>query len=174
MDTRLTQTSKPGTLQPGRPLPPSSQIALALTSLAAHRGGEWEERALAVVVDRLSREPFEDVIVTLQSMADTPRGDHETAIPSTGAILLAVRSLSHPQRHLRELVAKLARIFGVTPDEELFGLYEETAGRRTDKDMDAAYKTLREDPELRRMPTPAQFLAACGIPNVYRDGTRPE
>jgi len=166
--------SKAGTLQPGKPLPPTSQIAIALTALAAHRGGEWEKKALATVVDRLSTEPFDDVMAVLREIADRPRGERETAIPSTGAILLAIASRRHPLSHLRAIVAKLARIFGATADEELFGLYEERVGHRIDADMDAAYLALTSDPTLRKMPTPAQFLQACGIPRVYRDGSRPE
>jgi len=40
--------------------------------------------------------------------------------------------------------------------------------------MDTAYRVLSQDETLKKMPTPAQFLAACGVPKIYRDGTRPE
>jgi len=119
-------------------------------------------------------EPLEDVLTVIQSIADAPRRDRETACPDFGTLLTAVRSVSHPQRHLRGIVVRLARIFGVTPDEDLFTLFEEVVGHRTDEDMDKAYKELSRDENLRRMPTPGRFLAECGVPKIYRDGSKPE
>jgi hypothetical protein len=142
--------------------------------MAVHRGGQWEETGLAIVTERLSTEPFEDVIAVLREIGDRPRGEHETAIPNTGAIVQAVRAIRHPYRHLREIVTKLARIFGVDADEAFLTMYQEEAGHRTDEDLDKAYAAIRGDETLKRMPTPAQFRGACGVPKVYRDGTKPE
>ena len=173
MENRLTPPNRPGQLQPGKPLPPSSQIALALTAMAIHRGGQWEETALAIVTERLSTEPFEDVIAVLKEFGDRPRQDKEPAIPNTGTIVQAVRALHHPHKHLRDVVTKLARIFHETADEEFLMLYQEEAGHRTDADLDKAYAAIRGDETLKKMCTPAQFRSACGIPKVYRDGSRP-
>jgi hypothetical protein len=49
-----------------------------------------------------------------------------------------------------------------------------TLRKATDQDMDTAYRVLSQDETLKKMPTPAAFLSACGVPKVYRDGTRPE
>ena len=122
----------------------------------------------------LSKEPFEDVIATLQKIAESPRRERETACPDFGTLLVAIRSIRHPLRHLREIVGRLARIYGVTVDEETLAEYQAEAGNRTDEDLDKALGVLRGDETLKRMPTPAQFRAACGTPKVYRDGTRPE
>jgi hypothetical protein len=138
------------------------------------RGGEYSQATLTAFSEGLSKEPFEDVIATIQKIAESPRRDRETACPDFGTLLVVIRSIRHPQRHLRGIVAKLARIFGVTADEELLGLYEEVAGHRTDEDMDQAYQNILRDETLKRMPTPGQFLERCGVPKVYRDGTRPE
>jgi hypothetical protein len=71
-------------------------------------------------------------------------------------------------------VGRLARIYGVTVDEEMLAEYEAEAGHRTDEDLDKALGALRGNETLKRMPTPAQLRYACGMPRVYRDGTRPE
>jgi hypothetical protein len=155
-------------------LSPKEEIIAALGVLALRRNGEYDSKTLETFAAGLLTEPFEDVIATIQKIAESPRRERETACPDYGTLLVAIRSIRHPQRHLRGIVAKLARIFGVTVDEELLLLYEERAGHRTDQDMDTAYRVLSQDETLKRMPTPAMFLAACGIPKVYRDGTRPE
>ncbi len=105
-------------------------------------------------------------------ISDTPRREGESAIPDTGMILLVARTISHPLRHLRELVIKIAKGYGRPVDEELLQAYQDAAGHRTDADLDAAYKTILKDETYTRMPTPGQFLAACGILRFYRDGRR--
>ena len=112
-------------------------------------------------------------MTVIAAIADSQRRGHEAAIPDTGTILQAVRAIRHPHKHLRAIVTKLARIFDVTADEDFLMLYQEEAGHRTDEDLDKAYKAIRGDDNLRKMPTPGQFRAACGIPRIYRDGTRP-
>ena len=164
-----------GLSKPQPPLSNESKIVLALAEMAIKRGGEMSQIAQEIVAHRLSTENFEDVIRILNEIGDTPRHPGELAIPDTGTILLAVRSLKHPHRHLREIVSKLALIFGVTADEEFLELYEQEAGKRTDADLDKAFAILRGDASLKRMPTPAMFLAACWNPQtIYRDGSRPE
>lgn len=85
-----------------------------------------------------------------------------------------MRRMNHPMKHLREIVTRLARAFGKEVDEDLLQAYQDAAGHRTDEDITKGYRALLENDELRYMPSPAQFRAACGIPKVYRDGTRPE
>lgn len=150
------------------------KIGLALAEMAILRGGEWSEAALTVFSERLSREPVELVLPVLQEITESPRRAHETALPDLGTILGLIRDRTHPLAHLRGIVRKLALIFGRTADEELLVLYQEEAGHRTDADLDKGYAAIRGDGALKKMPTPAQFRAACGIPKVYRDGTRPE
>ena len=173
MESRLAR-KQTGQLMQSEPLSPKQQIIVALGTLALMRGGEYSQATLTAFSEGLLKEPFEDVIATIQKIAESPRRDRETACPDFGTLLVAIRSIRHPQRHLRGIVAKLARIFGVTVDEELLGLYEERVGHRTDQDMDTAYRVLSQDETLKKMPTPAMFLAACGVPKIYRDGTRPE
>jgi hypothetical protein len=138
------------------------------------RGGEYSQETLETFAAGLSKEPFDDVILTLEKIAQSPRRDRETACPDYGTILLAIRSIRHPLKHLRDVVTRLARIYGVTVDEEMLAEYEAEAGHRIDADLDRALGVLRGDETLKRMPTPAQFRAACGTPKVYRDGSRPE
>ena len=171
---KLTNRKPAGISTQGSQLPKDSQIALALTAMAANRRGEWDEKALEITTERLSRENFEDVMATLAVLGDTPRRDQEPSIPDTGTILLAVRAHSHPLRHLREIVSKLARNFGKTADEELLQLFQDVAGHRTDADLDVAYRTILRDENFKRMPTTGQFLDACGVLRVRRDGTKPE
>jgi hypothetical protein len=127
-----------------------------------------------IVTERLSRENFDSVIQAIAFIADTPRRDGETAIPDTGTILLAARTISHPLRHLREVVTKIAKGYGRPVDEELLQAYQDAAGHRTDADIDKAYKQILSWGTGRRMPTPAEFREACGTLRVYRDGSRPE
>ena len=163
-----------GLSKPQPPLSNESRIVLALAEMAIKRGGEMSQIAQEIVAQRLSTENFDDVIRILSEIGDTPRREHEPVIPDTGTILLAVRSLKHPHRHLREIVTKLALIFGVTADEELLELYQQEAGHRTDEDLDKAFAAIRGDETLKKFPTPGAFRSACGIPKIYRDGSRPE
>jgi hypothetical protein len=164
---------RPASLTQHKPLSNESKIAIALGALALKRNGEYSAEQQDLYAAALSKEPFDDVIATIDAIAERPRRDHEAACPDLGSLLQAVRALHHPHKHLREVVTKLARIFHETADEDFLMLYQEEAGHRTDEDLDKAYKALRGDESLKRMCTPAQFRAACGIPKVYRDGTRP-
>jgi hypothetical protein len=147
---------------------------IALGILAIKRNGEYDQETLETFAAGLSKEPFENVLSTIQKIAESPRRDRETACPDFGTLLLAIRSIRHPLRHLRDVVTRLARIYGVTVDEEMLVEYQAEAGHRTDEDLDKALGVLRGDETLKRMPTPAQFRAACGTPKIYRDGSRPE
>lgn len=151
-----------------------SKIAIALGEMAIKRGTEMSPVTQELFAAGLSTEKFDDVLAVIQRIAGSPRREHEPACPDFGTILLAVRSLNHPQRRLREIVTALARIFGITADEEFLALYEAEAGHRTDEDLEKAFGVLRGDESLRRMPTPAQLRGACGIPRVYRDGKVPD
>jgi hypothetical protein len=112
-------------------------------------------------------------MAVIKTLGESPRREHETAIPDSGTILMAVRALNHPHRHLRGIVTQLARIFHETADEQFLLLYQQEAGHRTDADLDKAYAAIRGDETLKKMPTPGAFRSACGVPKVYRDGTRP-
>ena len=154
------------------PLSNESRIVIALAKLATMRGGEYSQVTLETFATGLSTEPFEDVLSTIAAVAASPRRAHEVACPDFGTLLLAVRTLRHPLRRLREIVGTLAHIFGETVSEEFLAPYEQEAGHRTDEDLERAYAALRGDETLRKMPTPAMFRAACGIPRFYRDGKR--
>ena len=168
-DRTALQRRQNAQLTQQQPLSNESRIVIALAQLAMMRGGEYSQTTLETFAAGLSKEPFDDVIATLQKIAESPRRDRETACPDFGTLLVAIRSIRHPQRHLRGIVAKLARIFGVTVDEELLSLYEEVAGHRTDEDMDQAYQNILRDETLKRMPTPGQFLERCGVLRKRRD-----
>ena len=173
MESRLVR-KQTGQLMQSEPLSPKQQIIVALGTLALMRGGEYSQATLTAFSEGLSKEPFEDVIRVLKTIAESPRRDRETACPDFGTLLVAIRSIRHPLKRLREIVGALARIWHETADEQFLKLYEDAAGHRTDEDIERAYRALLEDDTLRRMPTPSQFRASCGIPKVYRDGTRPE
>ena len=172
-DNRLARR-QPAQLMQQEALSNESRIVIALAQLATMRGGEYSQETLETFAAGLSKEPFEDVLSTIQKIAESPRRAKETACPDFGTLLLAIRSIRHPLRHLRNVVTRLARIYGVTVDEEMLLEYEAEAGHRIDADLDRALSVLRGDETLKRMPTPAQFRAACGTPKVYRDGSRPE
>ena len=173
MESRMVR-KQTGQLMQSEPLSSKQQIIVALGTLALMRGGEYSQATLTAFSEGLSKEPFEDVIATIQKIAESPRRERETACPDFGTLLVAIRSIRHPLRHLRDIVGRLARIYGVTVDEDMLAEYEAEAGHRTDEDLDKALGVLRGDETLKRMCTPAQFRAACGTPKVYRDGTWPE
>ena len=173
MESRLAR-KQPAQLMQQQQLSNESRIVIALAQLATMRGGEYSQTTLETFAAGLSKEPFEDVLSTIQKIAESPRRERETACPDFGTLLVAIRSIRHPLRHLREIVGRLARIYGVTVDEEMLVEYEAEAGHRTDEDLDKALGVLRGDETLKRMPTPAQFREACGIPKIYRDGRKPE
>ena len=149
-------------------------IAAALTRMAIFRNGEYSPMTLEAFSLGLSTEPLDDVLATLEAIGNSPRREYESACPDFGTLLLKVRALRHPLRHLREIVTRLARIYGVTVDEEMLLEYQEVAGHRTDEDLDKALAVLRGDETLKKMPRPAELRAACGIPKIYRNGKKPE
>ena len=73
---------------------------------------------------------------------------------------------------LGEIIYGLAEVFGFNMTDRARDAYIATVGHRTDEDLNRAYLSVLRD--SRFMPRPAELLAACGIPKVYRDGTRPE
>ena len=172
-DNRLARR-QPAPLMQQEALSNESRIVIALAKLATMRGGEYSQETLETFAAGLSTEPFEDVLSVIEKIATSPRREREAACPDFGTLAVSVRSLGHPLRHLRTVVARLARLYGVIVDEEMLLEYQEEAGHRTDEDLDRAFGVLRGDETLKRMPTPAQFRAACGIPKVYRDGKKPE
>jgi len=172
-DNRMVRRQA-GSLTQHELLSNESRIAIALGEMALKRNGEYSPEQQEVFAAGLSKEPFEDVLLIIDKIAESSRRDWETACPDFGTLLVAVRSIRHPLRHLREVVGRLARIFGVTVDEEMLESYQEEAGHRTDEDLDKAYAAIRGDETLKRMPRPAEFRAACGIPKIYRDGSNPE
>lgn len=149
-----------------------TQIARALGAAAVMRDAEASTIYLRSMAVRLSREPLDLVLSALEVISETERRPGEPGLPTLPRVLAQMKHLSHPLRHLREVIMLLARGFGREVDEDTLKLYEDTAGHRTDADIDAAYKAIRENAELRRLPTPGQFLAACGILRVRRDGSR--
>jgi len=154
--------------------PDQQKIAAALAATAIYRGGEASETYLRMMSVRLSRERVESVLRALESIGNTEPAPGEPTLPSVPRILAEMRKQDHPHKHLRAIVTRLAKAFGKDVDEEFLMIYQDTAGHRTDEDLDRAYKTLRESDDLKYMPTSGQFLAACGIPRVYRDGRKPE
>ena len=73
---------------------------------------------------------------------------------------------------LGEIIYGLAEVFGFNMTDRARDAYIATVGHRTDEDLNRAYlHVLRES---RFMPRPSDLLDACGIPKVYRDGTRAE
>ena len=151
-------------------------IMSALTATVVLREGQASKPYLHQMGLELSKENVSVVLAALEELGRTERAEGESAVPSLGRVLREVRrieNLSHPLAHLREIITKLARIFNVKADEDFLILYQEEAGHRTDADLDKAYKAIRGDDTLKKMPTPGQFRAQCGIPRIYRDGTRP-
>lgn len=154
---------------------PSQTLLMAvLAETAILRDAEASQGWLHSMTVRLSREDGKQVLEALKVIAEQERRQGEPSLPTLGMVLREMRRQSHPLKHLREIISKLAEGFGQEANEEMLTLYQDTAGHRTDEDLDRAYRVLREDENLRKMPSPGRFLAACGIPKVYRNGTRPE
>lgn len=166
--TGLSTTSNPS-------YSPNQTLLMAvLAETAILRDAEASPAYLHSMTVRLSRENGKEVLSALKIIAERERHQGESALPTLGMVLKEMRRQSHPHKHLREIISKLAEGFGQEANEEMLTLYQDTAGHRTDEDLDRAYRVLREDENLRRMPSPGAFLAACGIPMVYRDGSKPE
>ena len=126
------------------------------------------------MTERLSTEPLEYVLKALQAIAETPRRKGEAGLPTLGMVLREIRKYTHPLSVLRELVSKLARAYGAEVDEEMLEVYCDVLGHRTDMDLQAGYKSILREESIKKMPTPQQYLSWCGIPKVFRDGSRPE
>lgn len=114
------------------------------------------------------------VLRAIEAVGSSDRMPGETAVPTFGRILREIESQSHPHRHLRGLIRKLAAATGTVCTTELLEAYEDAAGHRTDEDQTRAYRELIRDGNLKRMPSPGAFLLSCGVPKLLRDGSRPE
>jgi hypothetical protein len=68
-------------------------IATNLTYMAISRRGQLDQVDLKLYCDRLQSlpVPIEEICAALKDIAETPRGEGETAIPDVGTILDAVR-----------------------------------------------------------------------------------
>jgi len=77
---------------------------------------------------------------------------------------------------LGEILYSLAETLGpasrFTLTDRALDAYVLTVGHRTDEDLNRAYRVILR--ANRFMPSPSEFLDACGIPKVYRDGSKPE
>src|ERR1035437_5587846 len=65
-------------------LSPKQQIIVALGMMAIMRNGEYAQETLETFAAGLLKEPLEDVLRTIQGLADRPRGAHEAACPDFG------------------------------------------------------------------------------------------
>lgn len=179
MAGEIIKAKATGQLQQSKPLSLTSRLALALGAMAMSRGADPNPKVLEIYAEKFSRLPMDesheaDIFAVINEYGDAPQLDHEKAFPDYGTLLLLIQERSHPFRHLRELVRKLARNYGAVPDAAMFELFEQAAGHRTDEDLDKGYLDILKFAETHRMPTAQQFLRACGIPRVYRNGTKPE
>lgn len=73
---------------------------------------------------------------------------------------------------LADIIYGLAEVYGFNMTDRVRDAYIATVGHRTDEDLNRAYLSVLRDSTY--MPRPAQLLSACGIPKVYRDGSKPE
>ena len=73
---------------------------------------------------------------------------------------------------LPEILFSLADVFKFNMSDRALNAYLATVGHRTDADLNKAYHLILRD--SRFMPTPSELLESCGIPKVFRDGSRPE
>ena len=73
---------------------------------------------------------------------------------------------------LGDILYGLADVFGFNMTDAARDAYIATVGHRTDEDLNKAYLQVLRD--SRFMPKPSELLSACGIPKVYRDGSKPE
>ena len=73
---------------------------------------------------------------------------------------------------LADIIYGLAEVYGFNMTDRARDAYIATVGHRTDEDLNRAYLSVLRDSTF--MPRPSTLLAACGIPKVYRDGSKPE
>lgn len=146
------------------------QILKALAAAVIFRGASADESYLDPMTRRLSKERIDLVLDALKRIGEAEREEGEPALPSLGRILRgigAVAERERPDAYLRSLVRKMASNWNAEPDLEM---WTEICGHRTDADMDTAFRTLMRDDSIRRMPSPAMFLQACGVMKERRDG----
>lgn len=67
-----------------------------------------------------------------------------------------------PLLTLSQIVARLAKVYGKTIDDDLLAAYFDGCGHRSLEDLNVAYKTIVRDDNQKFMPTPGQLRAACG------------
>ena len=95
-------------------------------------------------------------------MAKNPQSPTQTKSPEQTPGLLS----------LGDILYGLADVFGFNMTDAAMNGYVVTVGHRTDEDLNKAYLQVLRD--SRFMPKPSELLSACGIPKVYRDGSKPE
>lgn len=150
------------------------RAALAETAIlrAAQITPEW----LQAMSKALSKLPVTDALDALGVLAAN-YSEEDPALPTLPAVLRVIRDTKEPFRQdatMRQIVRKLSASFSETPTEALFQAYWDACGHRTDTDLLRGYAAVLRRDDLFRMPTPGQFLAACGQLTVRRDGSRPE
>ena len=177
MGTEITVTRQKQTLQHfAKPSPEEERLMLVLAETATVRGATASPIYLRSMAARLSKLPFEEVMSALETISQT-RQEHEAALPTLPQILRTIGDTKESLREdgfLRRKLRILFNAFGVSPSEDLFTAYWDAVGHRTDQDIDSAYHSILKNQSLHAMPTPGQFLAACGKLTVRRDGSRPE
>lgn len=175
MAGEIIKAKATGQLQQSKQPSLASRLVLALGAMAMSRGADPNPKVLEIYAEKLSlRFDQAEVFAAIEEYGDVPQLDHEKAFPDYGTLLLLIEERSHPLRHLRQIVRKLARNYGTVPDATIFSNFEQAAGHRTDEDLDKGFLDILKFSESSRMPTAQQFLRACGIPRIYRDGTKPE
>lgn len=147
-------------------------LVMALGAMALLRGADPNPKTIELYAERVLEYPETDVLAVIQRLGDDPMGAHEKAFPDFGTIRLMVEERQHPLRHLRSLVRALAENFGERPTPLMFENFETICGHRTDEDLAKAYRQIMRS-DVKRMPTAGQFLAACGILTINRDGSKP-
>lgn len=108
----------------------------------------------------------------IELIGNTPRAPYEPAFPEWGTLLIFVNDQSHPLKHLRQVIRKLAVNFGEQVTETMLENFQQIVGHRTDADIDIAAKSILRNENMTKMPTTGKFLAECGVLRVYRDGRK--
>ena len=70
------------------------RILKALTECATLRNGVLSKDAKELYTTRLSREPLQDVLLSLDKLGEAERGEYETAIPEIGGLLALVKTVT--------------------------------------------------------------------------------
>jgi hypothetical protein len=175
MAMEITGPGENAPLTPREKLLRTSQLVTALTAMALSRGADPSGKTLELFAERLSQLPDQaSVDAVIAEYGDTPQAEREKAFPDYGTLLLLIEDRTHPLRVLRTAVRVLANNYGVVVTPALIQSFESYVGHRTDEDIEKALTDIMKFRESTRMPTTAEFLRACGIPKVYRNGSKPE